>query len=240
MFIPNLSLKNLTARLGPASLGEGRDRKAGDETILFGRPARVKGGWIAIALMLLALGVAQTAFGDPTTLTISGATATVTGKAATTLAFPMRRTGDLSFDSFVQFETRNETAVAGTQLHRSQRVTANSGAHRQRDYPSGDSGEHNLSGCKYLSDAAARRRVRHLQPQFRSAATLHYRRSAGGGGGGGRQRRWPARSDRRELLRQHRIGAPEFDAFGRQHAAVRAPAKLCRRQRPVRDGCGGR
>ena len=61
-------------------------------------------------LVLVALSV----WGDPTTLTISNASATVTSSSSTTLDFPISRGPDTSYDAFVQYQTKDGTAIAGT------------------------------------------------------------------------------------------------------------------------------
>jgi len=66
------------------------------------------------AMVLLGLAIALSAWGDPTTLTISNASVTVTSSSSTTLNFPISRSGDTSYDAFVQYQTQDGTAVAGT------------------------------------------------------------------------------------------------------------------------------
>ena len=63
------------------------------------------------ALLVL---VALSVWGDPSTLTISNASVTVTGNSSTTLDFPISRGGDTSYDAFVQYQTQDGTAIAGT------------------------------------------------------------------------------------------------------------------------------
>src|SRR5208282_486092 len=65
-------------------------------------------------MVLLAVGIALSVWGDPTTLTISNGSVTVTSSSSTTLDFPIARTGDTSYDAFVQYHTENGTAIAGT------------------------------------------------------------------------------------------------------------------------------
>src|SRR5260370_28008181 len=65
-------------------------------------------------MVLLGLAIALSAWGDPTTLTISNASVTVTSSSSTTLNFPISRGGDTSYDAFVQYQTQDGTAVAGT------------------------------------------------------------------------------------------------------------------------------
>jgi trimeric autotransporter adhesin len=64
-------------------------------------------GGLLLLMPLLALG-------DPTTLTISNASVTVTSSSSTTLDFPITRTADLSYDAFLQYQTQDGTAIAGT------------------------------------------------------------------------------------------------------------------------------
>src|SRR5277367_1629671 len=65
---------------------------------------------LGAVLVLVALSV----WGDPTTLTISNASATVTSSSSTTLDFPISRGPDTSYDAFVQYQTEDGTALAGT------------------------------------------------------------------------------------------------------------------------------
>src|SRR5277367_2736445 len=65
---------------------------------------------LGAVLVLVALSV----WGDPTTLTISNASATVTSSSSTTLDFPISRGPDTSYDAFVQYQTKDGTAIAGT------------------------------------------------------------------------------------------------------------------------------
>jgi hypothetical protein len=88
------------------------------------------------AMVLLGLSLSLSVWGDPSTLAISNASVTVTSSASTTMHFPISRGGDTSYDAFVQFQTQNGTAIAGTDY------TAASGslvipAHHQHDH-SGD------------------------------------------------------------------------------------------------------
>jgi trimeric autotransporter adhesin len=69
---------------------------------------------ISVGLGGLLLLVPLFALGDPSTLAISAATVTVTSPAPTTLYFPVVRTADLSYDAFVQYQTQDGTAIAGT------------------------------------------------------------------------------------------------------------------------------
>ncbi len=65
---------------------------------------------LGAVLVLVALSV----WGDPTTLTISNASTTVTSNSSTTLDFPISRGPDTSYDAFVQYQTQDGTAIAGT------------------------------------------------------------------------------------------------------------------------------
>jgi hypothetical protein len=58
--------------------------------------------------------MAISVWGDPTTLNISDASVTVTSSSSTTLNFPISRGGDTSYDAFVQYQTQDGSAVAGT------------------------------------------------------------------------------------------------------------------------------
>jgi hypothetical protein len=63
---------------------------------------------------MLCAAIALTVWGDSTTLTISSASVTVTNSSSTILDFPLSRGGDLSYDAFVQYQTQDGTAIAGT------------------------------------------------------------------------------------------------------------------------------
>ncbi len=65
-------------------------------------------------MVLLGLSLSLSVWGDPSTLAISNASVTVTSSSSTTLHFPIARGGDTSYDAFVQFQTKNGTALAGT------------------------------------------------------------------------------------------------------------------------------
>ena len=69
---------------------------------------------ISVGLGALLLLAPLFALGDSSTLTIASASVTVTGSAPATLNFPVARTADLSYDAFVQYQTQDGTAVAGT------------------------------------------------------------------------------------------------------------------------------
>jgi trimeric autotransporter adhesin len=65
-------------------------------------------------MVLLGLSVSLSVWGDPTTLAISNAKVAVTSSSSTTLDFPISRGGDTSYDAFIQYQTKNGTAIAGT------------------------------------------------------------------------------------------------------------------------------
>ncbi len=65
-------------------------------------------------MVLLGVGIALSVRGDSTTLNISGGTDTVTSPSSTILNFPITRAGDASYDAFLQYQTVDGTAVAGT------------------------------------------------------------------------------------------------------------------------------
>jgi hypothetical protein len=69
---------------------------------------------LTASTVLLAVGIALSVWGDPTTLSISSGSVTVTSSSPTTLNFPISRSGDTSYDAFVQFQTQDGTAIAGT------------------------------------------------------------------------------------------------------------------------------
>ena len=64
-------------------------------------------------MVLLAVGIALSVWGDPTALTISNGSVTVTSNSASTLDFPISRSSDTSYDAFVQYQTQDGTALAG-------------------------------------------------------------------------------------------------------------------------------
>ncbi|HWX30569.1 MAG TPA: Calx-beta domain-containing protein, partial [Steroidobacteraceae bacterium] len=64
--------------------------------------------------MLLAVALAISVWGDSTTLAISNGSDTVTGPTSSTLNFPIARGGDASYQAFLQFQTQDGTAIAGT------------------------------------------------------------------------------------------------------------------------------
>src|ERR1700680_775408 len=64
-------------------------------------------------MVLFAMAMALSAWGDLATLTISKASVTVTSSASTKINFPITRGGDTSYSAFFQFQTKNGTAVAG-------------------------------------------------------------------------------------------------------------------------------
>jgi hypothetical protein len=74
----------------------------------------VKHKSLTATIVLLGLGLALSVWGDPTTLTISNGSVTVTSSSSATLDFPISRSGDTSYDAFVQFQTMDGTALAGT------------------------------------------------------------------------------------------------------------------------------
>ena len=68
---------------------------------------------LTATMVLLAVGIALSVWGDPTALTISNGSVTVTSNSASTLDFPISRSGDTSYDAFVQYQTQDGTALAG-------------------------------------------------------------------------------------------------------------------------------
>jgi len=69
---------------------------------------------LTASIVLVAAGIALSVWGDSTSLSISNASVTVTGPSSTILDFPISRAGDTSFDTFVQYQTQDGTALAGT------------------------------------------------------------------------------------------------------------------------------
>ena len=67
------------------------------------------------AIVLLCLAVSLTVWGDPTNVTLANGSVTVSSSSSTTLNFPIQRnSGDASYAAFVQFQTQDGTAHAGT------------------------------------------------------------------------------------------------------------------------------
>ncbi len=56
---------------------------------------------LTATMLLLGVGIALSVWGDPTTLSISNASVTVTSSSSTTLDFPISRSGDTSYDDLV-------------------------------------------------------------------------------------------------------------------------------------------
>ncbi len=75
---------------------------------------RVKHKSLTATMVLLGGAIAFSVWADPTALSISNAGVTVTGSSSTTLDFPISRSGDISYDAFVQYQTQDGTALAGT------------------------------------------------------------------------------------------------------------------------------
>ena len=69
---------------------------------------------LAMATVLLGLAISLSVWGDSSTLTISNSSVSVTGASSATLNFTVSRSSDLSYDAFVQFQTIDGTAKAGT------------------------------------------------------------------------------------------------------------------------------
>ena len=76
---------------------------------------RIRSSGMAMTLMAL-VGVLLPlwAVADPTALTISSASVTVKGSSSTTLNFPISLPSAASYDTFLQYQTVDGTAVAGT------------------------------------------------------------------------------------------------------------------------------
>ena len=68
---------------------------------------------LTASIVVLAVGIAISVWGDSTTLNITGGTDTVTSPASSTLNFPISRSGDTSYDAFLQYQTVDGTAIAG-------------------------------------------------------------------------------------------------------------------------------
>src|SRR5271170_12089 len=66
------------------------------------------------ALVLAGLAISLSVWGDLTTLTISSGSVTVTSSSSTTLNFSISRGPDTSYDAFLQYQTQDGTAIAGT------------------------------------------------------------------------------------------------------------------------------
>jgi hypothetical protein len=65
-------------------------------------------------MVLFGLAVALSVWGDITTMAISSGSVTVTSSSSTTLNFPISRGPDTSYDAFLQYQTQDGTAIAGT------------------------------------------------------------------------------------------------------------------------------
>ncbi len=68
---------------------------------------------LTASVVMLGVALALSAWGDSTALNISGGTDTVTSPMSTILNFPISRSGDTSYDAFLQYQTVDGTAVAG-------------------------------------------------------------------------------------------------------------------------------
>src|ERR1700678_4290207 len=66
------------------------------------------------AMVLFGLVISLSVWGDSTPLTISSASVTVISSSSTTLDFPISRGPDTSYDAFLQYQTLDGTAIAGT------------------------------------------------------------------------------------------------------------------------------
>ncbi len=69
---------------------------------------------LTATIALIGVVLAISVWGDSTTLSISNGSVTITNSSSKTLNFPIARSGDTSYDAFLQFQTVNGTAVAGT------------------------------------------------------------------------------------------------------------------------------
>ena len=82
------------------------------------RRQRGKKGWAVVLTALVAVAMASTLSGtaraNPTVFSAGPGAATVTGTAPTTMSFPLGRTGDLGFDTWLRYRTENGTAIAGS------------------------------------------------------------------------------------------------------------------------------
>jgi len=65
-------------------------------------------------MVMVGLAISLSVWGDTSTVTISNASARVTSSASTTVDFPISRGPDTSYDAFVQYQTQDGTAIAGT------------------------------------------------------------------------------------------------------------------------------
>ena len=70
--------------------------------------------WFCRAVgFLLGSSIALNAWAGDTSVSVGNASVTVTG-AGTVMNFPVTRTGDLSYDAYLSFQTQDNTAAAGT------------------------------------------------------------------------------------------------------------------------------
>jgi hypothetical protein len=74
----------------------------------------VKHKSLTVSMVVLGVALALTVWGDSTTLSIANGSDTVTGNSPSVLNFPISRSGDTSYDAFLQYQTVDGTAVAGT------------------------------------------------------------------------------------------------------------------------------
>jgi hypothetical protein len=74
----------------------------------------VKHKSLLASMVVLGVALAISVWGDSTSLSISNGSATVTSGSSTILNFPITRAGDTSYDAFLQYQTLDGTALAGT------------------------------------------------------------------------------------------------------------------------------
>jgi VCBS repeat protein/Calx-beta domain-containing protein len=71
-------------------------------------------GITCLTAFVLALSAVGTANASPTALNVQSANATVNGALPVTMSFPLERSGDLGFDTWLHYETEDGSARAGT------------------------------------------------------------------------------------------------------------------------------
>ena len=151
-------------------------------------------------MVLLAVGIALSVWGDSTTMSISNGSDTVTSRSSTTLNFPITRSGDASYDAFLQYQTEDGTAIAGTDYTAAMGSLLIPAGTTSSTIPVTVAGSISNPPDKtfqmlLLGGGGA---ARSLHAQLRHPADFRRGYPATIGDGGGRQRRRQARPDRRE------------------------------------------
>ncbi len=181
---------------------------------------------LTASIVLLAVGIALSVWGDATTLNISNGGVTVTSSSSTILNFPITRAGDTSYDAFLQYQTLDGTALAGTDYTAAMGSIVIPAGMTSATIPVTVAGSNGNPPDKMfqMSLLGGGGAARSFTSSFAAAQTF----ATGGGprlGDDGRcQRRRFARSDRRKCERQHGLGVPQHHLSGRHDAQLRLPA----------------